>query len=134
MRQTTLSECKSWTARAGIKMTSSFRNTDLPHSSVVLLSNTSKAKTERKKEKEKSEGKTRPGDFRGSRRGEHRPLTRHLSIHLIGYVWCWRPTADHTFRGHVVTMGWLRRRSTLVHPSRAHGHVLSGRLREPKIC
>lgn len=55
-------------------------------------------------------------------------LTRHLSIHLVLHVRGWRATTDHTVRGHVVTMRWLWRGSTLVYSTRAHGHILSGRL------
>lgn len=58
---------------------------------------------------------------------------RHLSIHLVLHVWGWRATADHTLRGHVVTVRRLRGGSTLVHPTRAHGHVLSGRRREERL-
>lgn len=55
-------------------------------------------------------------------------LTRHLSIHLVLHVRGWRAPTDHPVRGHVVTMRGLWRRSTLVHSTRAHGHILSGRL------
>lgn len=58
---------------------------------------------------------------------------RHLSIHLVLHVWGWRATADHTLRGHVVTVRRLRGGSTLVHPTRAHGHVLSGRSGEERL-
>lgn len=61
------------------------------------------------------------------------PLTRHLSIHLVRHVWGWRATTDHALRGHVVTVRRLRGGSTLVHPSRAHGYVLSGRLQAHNI-
>lgn len=56
-KKNTVSECKSWTSRAGIKMTSSFSNTVLPHSSVVLLGNTSEAKTGGKGGERRREGK-----------------------------------------------------------------------------
>lgn len=54
--------------------------------------------------------------------------TRHLSIHLVLHMWGWRAAADHTLRGHVVTVRRLRRGATLVHATRTHGHILSGRL------
>lgn len=96
--------------------------TNLPHSSLVLLGNPSEARTEGK-EGERQERKTRKRKFWGEG-----SLTRHLSIHLVRHVWGWGATTDHTLRGHVVTVRGLRGGPTLVHPSRAHGHVLSGRL------
>lgn len=58
-----------------------------------------------------------------------RSLTRHLSVHLVLHVWGSGAAADHALRGHVVSVGGLGARcSTLVHPTRAHGHVLSRRL------
>lgn len=108
-------------------MTSSFSRPDLPHSSVLLLGNPSEARTEGK-----------GGDRRDIRRRERNfrgegALTRHLSIHLVLHVWGWRATTDHTLRRHVVAMRRLRGGSTLVHPTRAHGHVLSGRLQAHNI-
>lgn len=93
-----------------------FQQSNLPHSSVVLLGNPSETGTEGKEGERKEKG------------GGGGSLTRHLSIHLVLHVWGWRATADHTLRGHVVTVRRLRGGSTLVHPARAHGHVLSGRL------
>lgn len=94
---------------------------DLPHSSVVLLGNSSETETEEEgvREKRKRQGGGGWGVlFRGR-------LTRHLSIHLILHMRGWRAAADHTLRRHVVTVRGLRRRSTLVHDTRTHGHVLS---------
>lgn len=101
---------------------------DLPHSSVVLLGNPSETGTEGK-EGERKERNTRVGSWGGVGGS----LTRHLSIHLVLHVWGWRATTDHTLRGHVVTVRRLRGGSTLVHPTRAHGHVLSGRLQAHNI-
>lgn len=53
--------------------------------------------------------------------------TGHLSIHLVLHVRGRGATANHPLRWHVVTMRRLRRGATLVHPTRAHWHILSGR-------
>lgn len=82
----------------------------IPHDTVVLLGNPSATRTT------EEEGKGNEGGY----------LTRHLSIHLVLHVRGWRATADHTLRRHVVTVRRLRGRPTLIHPTRAHGHVLSG--------
>lgn len=102
------------------------KQSDLPHSSVVLLGNPSETGT-KGKEGERKEKKTRERSVGGG------SLTRHLSIHLVLHVWGWRATADHTLRGHVVTVRRLRGGSALVHPTRAHGHVLSGWLQAHNI-
>lgn len=98
------------------------QQSDLPHSSVVLLGNQSETGTEGEEGEREIDKEVK---LRGGGGGS---LTRHLSVHLVLHVWGWRATADHTLRGHVVTVRRLRRRSTLTHPTRAHGHVLSGRL------
>lgn len=54
----------------------------------------------------------------------HMVRTRHLSIHLAWHVWCWG-----TFSGHVVAMGNLGGRPTLIHATR-HGHILGWRSRK----
>lgn len=59
--------------------------------------------------------------------------SRHLSIHLVLHMWGWRAAADHTLRGHVVTVRRLRRGATLVHATRTHGHILSRRSREERL-
>lgn len=104
------------------------QQSDLLHSSVVLLGNPSETGTEGEEGK-RIERKTREGSWvvvLGS-------PTRHLSIHLVLHVWGWRATTDHTLGGHVVTVRRLRGGSSLVHTTRAHGHVLSGRLQAHNI-
>lgn len=102
--------------------------TNLPHSSVVLLGNPSEARTEGKEGKRQEKGRQGRSFFFGGG-----ALTRHLSIHLVRHVWGWGATTDHTLRGHVVTVRGLGGGPTLVHPSRTHGHVLSGRLQAHSI-
>lgn len=52
--------------------------------------------------------------------------TRHLSIHLVLHVRGRGAAANHPLRRHAVAMRRLRRGTTLVHPTRAHWHILSG--------